>query len=320
MSLLNEQNRKWWTLGTVTFSLFMVMLDTTIVNVALPAIQADLSLEISDLEWIVNGFLLTYAVFLLTGGKLADFLGRRRIFLTGFFVFVASSLACGLAVNGSMLIAARAAQGVGAALMLPGTLSIISATFSVRERGTAFGIWAGVSGLGLALGPLVGGLLTEGIGWRWIFFVNVPLGAIGLVAGGLIIRESRDTSEEQRLDVAGLVASGAALFLLTFALVEGNGYGWGSPVILMCFAGSAAAFAAFLLLEHRQRLPMLDLALFRNPTFAGASLVALTLTLALLGVLFFVSIYLQTILGYSAVRAGLAFMPMTLLFMALAPP
>ena len=202
--LLAEENRKWWTLASVSFALFMIMLDNTVVNVALPTIQKDLGIDVAELEWVVTGYALSFAVLMLTGGKVADMFGRRRVFLIGLAVFTLASLLCGLAGNAELLIAARVLQGVGAACMMPATLSIITATFPPRERGAALGIWAGVSAMALAIGPLVGGLITEHISWNWIFFINVPVGLVGLVAARLIIPESKDTSKEQRLDLPGL--------------------------------------------------------------------------------------------------------------------
>jgi EmrB/QacA subfamily drug resistance transporter len=313
------ENRKWWTLVAVAFALFMIMLDNTVVNVALPAIQRDLGLGVSELEWVVTGYALSFAVLLLTGGKLADMLGRRRIFLTGLAIFTLSSLFCGLAGTAELLIGARVLQGVGAALMMPATLSIITATFAPKERGAAFGIWAGVSAMALAIGPLVGGLITEHISWNWVFYVNVPVGLLGLLAARLVIPESRDTAHEQRLDVPGLLTSGIALFALVFALIEANSHGWTSPLILGLFALAAVLGVAFVLLELHQRLPMLDMTLFRNPTFAGANVVALLVSLAMFGVFFFISLYMQNVLGYSAVRAGASFLPMTLLIILVAP-
>src|SRR5205809_7742672 len=201
--ILAPENRKWLTLGAVAFGLFMIMLDNTVVNVALPSIQGDLGISNSELEWVVNAYALTFGVLLLSGGKLADMLGRRRIFIAGLVVFTGASLWCGLAGSATSLIAARTVQGAGAALMNPATLSIITATFPRRQRGTAIGIWAGVSALALAIGPLVGGILTEKISWSWIFFINVPVGVLAIVAAYLFIQESRDTSHEQRPDVPG---------------------------------------------------------------------------------------------------------------------
>ena len=317
--LLAEENRKWWTLASVSFALFMIMLDNTVVNVALPAIQRDLGIDVAELEWVVTGYALSFAVLMLTGGKLADMHGRRRIFLIGLAVFTFSSLLCGLAGTAELLTAARVLQGVGAAFMMPATLSIITATFPPKERGAALGIWAGVSAMALAIGPLVGGLITEHIGWNWIFYLNVPVGLAGLVAARLIIRESRDTSHEQRLDLPGLVTSGIALFALVYALIEANSKGWTSPLILGLFAVAAVSGTAFVLLELHQRLPMFDMTLFRNPTFAGANTVALLVSLAMFGVFFFISLYMQNVLGYSAVRAGVAFLPMTVLIILVAP-
>ena len=317
--IFDPETRKWWTLAAVAFGLFMIMLDNTVVNVALPAIQADLNADLSELEWIVAGYALTFAALLLTGGKLADLLGRRLIFVIGLAVFTASSLACGLADSGEVLIAARVVQGVGAALMNPATLSIISATFPPQQRGTAIGIWAGISALALAIGPLVGGLLTEHASWHWIFFVNVPVGLIAIAASLLLIDESRDTSAEQRLDLPGLLTSSIGLFSLTYGLIEANTYGWTSGRIIAAFVVAAVALVSFVLLERFQRLPMLDLSLFRNPTFAGANGVMLLVALAMFGVFFFVSLYMQNVLGYSAVQAGAAFLPMTGLIVLVAP-
>jgi EmrB/QacA subfamily drug resistance transporter len=318
-SIFDPETRKWWTLGAVAFGLFMIMLDNTVVNVALPAIQEDLGVGLSELEWIVTGYALTFAAFMLTGGKLADLLGRRLIFVVGLTIFTLSSLACGMADSGDVLIGARIVQGVGAALMNPATLSIITATFPPEQRGAAIGIWAGVSALALAIGPLVGGLLTEHASWSWIFFINVPIGVVAIAASFLLIDESRDTSEVQRLDLPGLLTSGIGLFSLTYGLSEANTYGWTSGRIVAAFAIAVVGLVAFVLLERHQRVPMLDLSLFRNRTFAGANAVMLLVALAMFGVFFFISLYMQNILGYSAVQAGAAFLPLTVLIVLIAP-
>jgi EmrB/QacA subfamily drug resistance transporter len=319
LHLISEEARKWWTLAAVAFGLFMIMLDNTVVNVALPSIAADLQVGLSELEWIVTGYALTFASLMLTGGKLADMLGRRLIFVVGLTIFTLSSLVCGLADSGELLIGARVVQGAGAALMNPATLSIIAATFPPRQRGTAIGIWAGVSALALAIGPLVGGLLTEHIDWSWIFFVNVPVGILAIAASFILIPESKDESAEQRLDLPGLLTSGLGLFALTYGLIEANTYGWTSGRILGSFAVAAVMLVAFVLLEFHQRIPMVDLTLFRNGTFAGANLAVLLVALAMFGVFFFVSLYMQGVLGYSAVEAGAAFLPMTVLIILVAP-
>jgi EmrB/QacA subfamily drug resistance transporter len=317
--LFADQNRKWWTLTAVSFGLFMIMLDNTVVNVALPSIRADLGISISELEWVVNAYALTFGVLLLTGGKLADLLGRRAIFITGLVIFTGASLWCGLAGGAASLIAARTVQGVGAALMNPATLSIITATFPPRQRGTAIGIWAGVSALALAIGPLVGGLLTERISWSWIFFVNIPVGILGVLAARAFIDETKDTSREQRLDLPGLVTSGVGLFALTYALIETNTHAWGSARVLFLLALAAVSLALFVVLELRQRLPMLDLSLFRNPTFSGANATMGLVGLAMFGIFFYNSLFLQNILGYSAIETGATFLPLTLLIMLVAP-
>jgi EmrB/QacA subfamily drug resistance transporter len=317
--ILAPENRKWWTLGAVSFGLFMIMLDNTIVNVALPSIQRDLEIGISELEWVVNGYALTFAVVMLTGGKLADLLGRRLIFVVGLAIFTAASLACGMAPSAEWLIGARIVQGVGAALMNPATLSIITATFPPRQRGMAIGIWAGVSALALAIGPLVGGVIAEHLHWGWIFFINVPVGVLAILVARLVITETRDTSAEQRLDVPGLATSAVGLFALTYGLIEANTYGWTSVRILSLFGLAAAALVAFVVLELRQRVPMLDLSLFRDSTFAGANTVMMLVALAMFGVFFFVSLFVQNILGYSATEAGATFLPMTLLIILIAP-
>jgi EmrB/QacA subfamily drug resistance transporter len=317
--ILAEENRKWWTLGAVAFGLFMIMLDNTIVNVALPSIERDLGMSISQLEWVVTAYALSFAALMLTGGKLGDYYGRRLIFIVGLAIFTLSSLACGLAPNSGFLIGMRAVQGAGSALMNPATLSIITATFEPRERGRAIGIWAGVSAMALSIGPLLGGLIVDNLSWNWIFYVNVPIGIVAIVVSRLVIRESRDTSHEQSIDFPGLATSGLGLLALCYALIEGNNHGWTSAEIIGLFVAAVALLAAFVLVERHQRLPMLDLSLFRNRTFAGANVVALLVTLGMFGVFFFVSLYVQNILGYSPTKAGATFLPMTILIVLIAP-
>ena len=313
-----EDTRKWFTLAAVSFGLFMIMLDNTVVNVALPAIQQDLGADLSELQWVVTGYALTFAALMLVGGKLADAYGRRLLFVIGIVVFTAASLWCGLSDTSNELIAARVLQGAGAALMNPATLSIIAATFPARQRGTAIGIWAGVSALALAIGPLVGGLITEHVNWNWIFFINIPVGLVAIAASFLFIDESRDETHT-RLDLPGLATSGVGLFALTYALIEANTYGWGSPRILGSFALAAAALIAFVLLERHQRNPMLPLELFRSGTYTGANVVVLLVALAMFGIFFFMSLYMQNVLGYSAVQTGAAFLPLTVLIILVAP-
>ncbi|MFY9578613.1 MAG: MFS transporter [Gaiellaceae bacterium] len=319
MALVTEANRRWWALGALGVSVFMIMLDNTVVSLALPTIQTDLKASLTQVEWVVNSYTLVFAVVLLTGGKLADFLGRRRIFVLGLVVFTGSSLACGLAGSGGALITARAVQGVGAALMMPATLSIITATFVAKERGIAIGIWAALSGGALAIGPMIGGVLVQHAGWGWIFFINIPVGVIGILATFRLVDESKDSSAERRLDVPGLVTSGLAIFALNYALIQGNDYGWGSARIVGSFVGSGVLLIAFLVIEMRQRLPMLDLSLFRNRTFAAANVTGLLMFIGLFTYILYFSIFLQTVLRYSAVQAGATFLVSSAAILLIAP-
>ena len=309
--LYSSENRKWWTLGAVAVGLFMIMLDNTVVNVAVPSIQRDLGVGLSELQWIVTGYALSFAALMLTGGKLADMFGRRRIFVTGIVIFTIASLFCGLADTGQSLIGWRIVQGVGAALMNPATLAIISATFPPRQRGMAIGIWAGVSALALAIGPLVGGLLTEHLSWSWVFFVNVPVGVLGrrgeLPADRRVARHVGGATARPR----GPGHLGARPLRAHVRADRGEHYGWSRPGSSGRSSWRPCSSHPSSLLELRQRVPMLDLTLFRNGTFAGANVVILMVGLAMFGVFFFVSLYMQNILGFSAVQAGAAFLPMT---------
>ncbi len=316
---LAKENRKWWTLLAVSFGLFMIMLDNTVVNVALPSIAKSFHVKTSELEWVVVGYALSFATFMLSGGKLADRYGRRLLFIVGLVIFTGASLACGLAGGIDFLIAARIVQGVGAAIMNPATLSIVTATFPPRQRGMAIGIWSGVSAMALAIGPLVGGLLTEYVHWSWIFFINVPVGIVGIAVTRWAVDESRDTSHEQRLDLPGLLTSGLGLFALTYGLIEANNYGWTSLRIIVLFVVAVLALAAFVVLEQRQRLPMLDLSLFRSRSYAGANVAMLLVTLAMFGIFFFNSIFFQNVIGFSPTQTGALFLPMTVLIILVAP-
>ena len=316
---LNEGNRRWWTLVAMCFALFMIMLDNTVVNVALPSIQRDLNADLSSLEWTINAYTLSFAVLLVTGGRLGDIFGRRRMFLAGVVIFAASSAAIGLSPTDSWLVAGRAVQGVGAALMMPATLSIITNAFPAHERGKAIGTWAGVSALALAIGPVLGGFLTESVSWRAIFFLNLPV-AVGAVAVTLFAaRESRDETVEKRVDIPGIVAITAGLTALVLALVEGNQWGWGSTRILGLLALAVVALTAFVVIEMRTRVPMVDFAFFRSRTFLGANVVAFVVSFAMLAMFFFLALYMQNILGYSPLQAGVRFLPSTIVIMFIAP-
>lgn len=307
-----DDRRNIWALVGVALATFMTYLDNNIINVAIPVIQDDLGLTTAGMEWVVSSYILTFAGLMLIGGRLADLLGRRRIFMIGLGVFTVASFAAGLSGNVETLIASRAIQGVGAALLTPTTLAIISATFTdKRERNVAVGIWGAVGALALAAGPLFGGLLSEHVAWEWIFFINIPLGIATAALAMWAIDESRDPVE-RRLDVRGLIASTISLSTLTFALIEGHGRGWDSWPILASFAIAAATAAWFVAVELTVADPMVDLALFRDRVFSGALISLMLWAFGLFGIYFFTSLYLQGVLGFSPTRAGLTFVPMAL--------
>jgi EmrB/QacA subfamily drug resistance transporter len=316
---LTEDNRKWWTLAAMCFALFMIMLDNTVVNVALPSIQRDLHASISSLEWTVNAYTLTFAVLLVTGGRLGDIFGRRTMFLFGVVVFALSSAFIGFAPTQEVLVAGRAVQGVGAAFMMPGTLSIISDAFPPQERGRAIGTWAGVSGLALAIGPVVGGALTEYVSWRAIFFLNLPVAAGAVVVTLFAARNSRDETVDRSIDYPGIAALSVGLTGLILALIEGNSWGWGSIQIVLLFVTAAAGMVAFAVIETHRRVPMVDFSFFKSRTFLGANLVAVVISFAMLAQFFFMALYMQNILGYSALQAGVRFLPSTLMIIIVAP-
>jgi EmrB/QacA subfamily drug resistance transporter len=305
--------RRWWALAAMSLAAFMTYLDNNVTNVAIPTIQRSLHLSVAGLEWVVSSYLLTLAGLLLVGGRLADVYGRRRIFLAGLAVFTLSSLAAGLAGSGGALIASRAVQGIGAALLMPATLAIIVAVFTdVRERAMAIGIWAAIGALALALGPVVGGLISQHVRWGWIFLINVPVGVITFAIALAYVAESRAEDTVRRVDLPGLVTSALTLFALTYALIEGNVAGWTAPLIITAFAVAAAAAGAFLAIEARTAHPMVDLSLFRSREFSGGTGTMMIWAFGILGIYFFTSLYLQEILGFSPTKAGLAFVPMAL--------
>jgi EmrB/QacA subfamily drug resistance transporter len=317
--LVTEENSRWWTLGAMCFALFMIMLDNTVVNVALPSIQRDLHASLSALEWTVNAYTLTFAVLLVTGGRLGDIFGRRMMFMFGVVVFGVSSLAIGFAPSDATLIAFRAVQGIGAAFMMPATLSIITQAFPPHQRGTAIGTWAGVSALALAIGPVLGGFLTQSVSWRAIFFINPPI-AVGAIAVTLFAtRESRDETVARTVDFPGIAAITIGLTSLVLALVEGNRWGWGSVAIVTLLATAVIGIVGFIAIEMRSRAPMVDFRYFRSRTFLGANLVGLIVSFAMLAMFFFMALYLQNILHYSPLGAGVRFLPTTVVIIFAGP-
>ncbi len=309
--------RRTWTLIAVALATFMTYLDNNIVNVALPTIERDLHLSTAGLEWVVSGYILVFASLLLAGGRLADVYGRKRLFAIGLIIFTAASLVAGFAGSADVLVAARAVQGLGAALLTPTTLAIISATYSdPRERNMAVGVWSAVGALALALGPLLGGLISDHLSWGWIFFLNVPVGIATLALGLWAISESRESAAPHRLDLPGVALSSLALFGLTYSLIEGHDRGWTSPVILGGFALAAALGLAFVWREQRTAEPMVAMSLFRDRVFSGGLIALIMWGFGIFGIYFFTSLYLQNVLGFSPTEAGAAFVPMALLMAA----
>jgi EmrB/QacA subfamily drug resistance transporter len=316
---VTDENRRWWTLGAMCFALFMLMLDNTVVNVALPSIQRDLHATLSALEWTINAYTLTLAVLMVTGGRLGDIFGRRRMFLFGVVVFGLSSLIIGFAPNEAVLVGFRALQGVGAAFMMPATLSIITQTFPAEQRGMAIGTWAGVSAMALAIGPVLGGFLTQSVSWRAIFFINPPIAVIAIAVTLFATRESRDETVGRSVDYPGIVTLTLSLTALVLALIEGNSWHWGSPAILGLFASAAVGLVAFAQIERRSRAPIVNFSFFRSRSFLGANLVAFFVTFAMFSQFFFLTLYMQNVLHYSPLQAGLRFLPSTILIIIAGP-
>jgi EmrB/QacA subfamily drug resistance transporter len=309
---------KWWTLLVACVATFMLLLDVTVVNVALPDIRSDLGGTFTDMQWVVDAYALGLATLLLASGSLGDLLGRRMIFAFGIGLFVVASFVCGLAGSPTVLNVARGVQGVGAAMMFATSLALIAQEFAPRERGTAFGLWGATTGFAVAVGPVIGGLITQHLGWEWIFFVNVPVGVIAIAMTLLRVPEGeRDTSA--RIDWAGLVTFSGALFCLVLALIRGNDEGWGSAPIVTLLVASAALLIAFVAIELRGRQPMLDLQLFRIPAFTGAQITAFALHASMFAMFLYLVIYIQSVLGYSPLEAGVRFLPVSLLSFAVAP-
>jgi MFS transporter, DHA2 family, methylenomycin A resistance protein len=310
---------KWHTLIATCLGLGMLMIDTFVVNVAFPAIGRDLNASLSTAEWTVSAYVLVVGVFPIAMGRLGDIFGRRKLYIAGLAVFVAASVLCGLAQSIEQLVAFRVLQGFGAATMFPGTLSILTNVFPPQQRGLAIGIWGGVSGLGLIAGPILGGLLVRGDDWRWIFYVNLPVGIVALVLAALYVPESRDEGAPRSIDWLGLALLSGGLFALMFGITRGNEAGWGSPLILGCWLLSAGLLLAFVLVERRVRFPLVDLTLFRSLTFVMACVSAFLFSAAVFGSQPYMSLFMQNYWGFSPLEGGLAFLPATALVALLMP-
>ncbi len=311
--------RKWWTLTAVSVATFMLLLDITVVNTALPSIARDLHASFSDLQWVIDAYTLVLAAVVLTAGSLADRYGRRAAFAGGLVIFAAASLAAGLAPSATFLNLSRAVQGLGGAIMFAVSLALLAQEFPAgRERGTALGIYGATIGISVAVGPLVGGAITTGLGWRWVFFLNVPIGIAALAVTSLRVRESRDPGAT-RVDWLGLATLSGGLFMLVLALLRGNDEGWGSALILALLSSAAALLVAFILVERRVPEPMLPLGLFRRRAFTGVQLAALGVSASLFALFLYLTLYMQDFLGYSPLHAGLRYLPVTVASFLAAP-
>ena len=308
---------KWWTLIAVCVATFMLLIDITVVNVALPYIERDLNSSFEDLQWVIDAYSLTLAAFLLTAGTIADRMGRRAIFVWGLVIFTVASALCGLSGSPLMLNLARGLQGIGGSLMFATSLALLASAYQGADRGTAIGIWGATIGGAVAVGPLVGGLLTEWIGWQAIFYVNVPIGIYAIAVTLRRVRESHDP-QAGGADWIGTVTFSAALFLLVFGLIRGNAEDWNAQIVA-CLVGAVVLLIAFVVAEMRVPSPMFDLALFRKPSFSGASVAAFVLSASMFAMFLYLTLWVQNSLGYSALEAGLRFLPITLVSFAVAP-
>jgi EmrB/QacA subfamily drug resistance transporter len=313
------QRLKWWTLIAACFALFMAVLDNLVVNIALPTISRDLNATTTQLQWIVSAYTLIFASLQITAGGLGDRLGRKRWFVFGLGLFTTASLLGALSQNITMLIAARAVQGLGAAFIMPLSLSLISVAFPPEERGKALGIWSAISVSGLALGPIVGGFLVQYANWHWVFIINIPIGIIALFVASTVVQESHDTTGTVALDIPGTALITGAIASLTWGLIEAGDRGWGDTLILAAFAVAAVLTTTFIAVEARSEKPMVPLRFFRSPTFSGANMDAFAVSFLIAGVAFYMTLYQQNIHGFSPVRAGLAMLPMVITMMVCSP-
>jgi EmrB/QacA subfamily drug resistance transporter len=316
---VTDDNVKWYTLGAACFGLFMAILDNLVVNVALPTISKDLDAQATQLQWIVSAYTLLFASLQITAGGLGDRFGRKRFFMIGLVIFTATSFMAALSQNIEMLLIARALQGIGAAFIMPLSLSLISAAFPPEERSKAIGIWASVSVSSIALGPIVGGALVEYASWPWVFLINVPIGIGAFIVTGAVVRETRDNSGTVATDIPGTVLITLAIGSLTWGLIEAGNRGWTDPWILTSFVAAAVFAASFIRVELTAEKPMIPLSFFKSRTFTGANIDSFLIAFLITGVGFFMTLYQQNIHGFSPVRTGLALLPMVLVMMVGSP-
>jgi len=345
-----EKNRKWWTLGTVCFALLMIVLDGNVVNLAVPSIMKSFDATIGQIEWVNNAYLLTFAILLITFGRLGDEVGRKKMFVLGLVSFIIGSLLCAIAPSINYLIAFRVIQGIGGAAMMPATLSLIAANFEKKERGAAMGIWGAVSGLGIVLGPILGGYLTErGLGvnlnnllhitdlWRYVFYINIPIGILAIISTLTIVKESKDSEQKHKYDIVGILLSSISIFLLTFGFIEGAKFGWWKvneqfilfgqsigagdiSVIPFLFLLSVLMIIVFVLYEKTRTVdPLVDMNLFKARNFSIGSFAAAVLSFSMMGSFFLLPLFLQSIMGFSAIKTGQVLLPFAITIMIMAP-
>jgi len=311
---INERNRKWWVVVAMALATILITIDFGGVMIVLPAIGRELGTSTTGLQWTANAYLLAFAVVMVAAGRLADIFGRRRLLLIGTALFIVASSLCGLARADWWLLAARAVQGVGAGVFLTASLSIVSSAFPPDEQSKGIGVWAGVIGIGIAVGPFVGGILTEVASWRWFFFVNIPIALLAVFLTLRVVRESRDETAGRYVDLFGLVTVTAGLTALVFGIQQSETLGWGSPFVIGMLVAAVILGALFVFVEPRLREPLIDLSLFANRSYLGANAVAFAQNFGFGAVMFFLTLYLQYVLDYSPLKAGLVFLPFTVLF------
>ena len=309
--ITREYRLRWWTLVVIALSVVIVVLDSTIVNIALPTLQSEMNTTLSELQWIINAYIMVFGALMLTTGALGDRWGRARMLQAGIVVFAGASLAAAFASSGGQLILWRAIMGIGGAMILPATLAIVTNVFPREERGKAIGVWAGLNGIGIALGPIIGGLIIESFKWNWIFLINLPVAAVALIAGWFLIPNSRDP-HPKRLDIPGTIISAAALASLVFGLIQGGKEGWTDPTVIGTLAGAIVLVISFILWERHTDHPVLEMEFFKNRRFSAGVTAVCMMALAMVGITFGLTLYMQFVQGYTALETGIRFVPLAL--------
>lgn len=306
-----EYRMRWWTLVVIAISVLIVVLDSTIVNIALPTLQREMNTTLSELQWIINAYIMVFGSLMLTTGALGDRWGRARMLQAGIIIFAGVSLAAAFVSNGAQLILWRAIMGIGGAMILPATLAIVTNVFPREERGKAIGVWAGLNGIGIALGPIIGGLIIENLKWNWIFLINLPIAAIALIAGWFLVPNSCDPNPK-RLDIPGTIISAAGLASLVFGLIQGGKQGWTDPIVVGTLVGAILLISVFILWERHTAHPIIEIEFFKNPRFSAGVGAVCMMALAMVGVTFGLTLYMQFVQGYTALETGIRFVPLAL--------